>query len=161
MRAQQATPTKLKSIGIGLGLAGLCGMLIGFGVLPVPGGRANLQAPLWIAALIGLVALLAGIALLIQGFGRADDHAELPADAPVGMRAAQHLIGVALFATFAVIGAWVAFDGDARHFSGGIPFLGSYNVSLARFLFGFGALICALAAVACAVQGARKLGRQT
>jgi hypothetical protein len=162
MRARQATPAEMKSIGIGLGPAGLCGVLIGFGVMPVPGGRSNLHAPLWIAALIGLVALLAGLACLIQGFGRTNANAELPADAPPWMRAAQYLIGVALFAAFAVIGAWVAFDGDARHFSGGIPFLGSYNVSLARLLFGFGALICALAAVVYEVKGRRKLfGQKT
>ena len=73
------------------------------------------------------------------------------------LRVAQYLIGVTLFATFAVIAGWVAFGGDARHFSGGVPFLGAWNVSLARVAFGFGALICALAAVACAVHGARKL----
>jgi hypothetical protein len=157
MRAQQASPTELKAIGIGLAIAGLCGMLVGFGLLPVPGGRASLHAPLWIATLIGLVALLAGAACLIQGFGRADAHAELPADAAFWMRLVQYLIGVALCAAFAAIGVWVAFDGDARHFSGGIPFLGSRNVLLARLLFGFGALISALAAVAYAVHGARKL----
>ena len=44
-----------------------------------------------------------------------------------------------------------------RYFSGGIPFLGAFNVSLARIMFGFGALICWLATIGYAVQGARKL----
>ena len=158
MHAQeQASPAEMKSIGIGLGVAGLCGVLIGFEVLPVPGGRANLHGPLWIATLIGLIGLLAGAALLIQGFGRANAHAELPADAPRWMRAAQYLIGAALFALFAAIGTWVAVGGDARQFSGGIPFLGAGNVSLARIGFGLGALVCWLAAIAYAVKGARKL----
>ena len=161
MSAQgQASPGEMKSIGIGLGIAGLCGVLVGFEVLPVPGGRGNLHGPLWIATLIGFVALLAGAACFIQGIGRANACAELPADAPFWMRAAQYLIGVALFAAFAVLGTWVTFGGDARHFSGGIPFLGAFNVSLARIMFGFGALVCWLATIGYAVQGGRKLMRR-
>jgi hypothetical protein len=149
----------MKSIGVGLGIAGLYGVLIGFEVLPVPGGRDNLHGPLWLATLIGLVVLLAGAACVIQGIGRANASAsaELPADAPFWMRAAQYLIGVALFAAFAALGTWVAFLGEARHFSGGIPLLGAFNVSFARIMFGFGALICWLATIGYAVVGARKL----
>lgn len=158
MRAQeQASPAQMKSIGIGLGVAGLYGMLVGFEVLPVPGGRNNLHGPLWLATLIGLVVLLAGVACFIQGIGRANASAELPADAPFWMRAAQYLIAVALFAAFAVLGTWVAFASDGRHFSGGIPFLGAVNVAFARTMFGFGALVCWLATFGYTVAGARKL----
>ena len=101
--------------------------------------------------------LLAGAACVLQGVGRANASAELPADAPFWMRAAQYLIGVALFADFAVLGTWVAFLGEGRHFSGGVPFLGAFNVSLARIMFGVGALICWLATIGYAVAGARKL----
>jgi hypothetical protein len=158
MRAQeQASPTEMRSIGIGLGIAGAYGMLIGFEVLPVPGGRNNLHGPLWLATLIGFVVVLAGVACFIQGMGRANASGELPAGAPFWMRAAQYLIGVALFASFAMLGTWVAFAGDPRYFSGGLPFLGPFNVSLARIMFGFGALICWLATLGYAVCGARKL----
>jgi hypothetical protein len=51
----------------------------------------------------------------------------------------QYLIGVALFGSSAVIGTWVAFAGDARQFSGGLPLLGTF--ALARIGFGLGALI--------------------
>lgn len=154
---EQASPAELKSIGVGLGIAGICGVLVGFEVLPVPGGRANLHGPLWIATLLGVLMLLAGASCVIQGFGRANAQAELPADAPLWMRAAQYLIGVTLFASFAVLATWVAFGGDARYFSGGVPFFGIGNISLARIAFGLGALICWLATLAYAVQGARKL----
>jgi hypothetical protein len=42
-----------------------------------------------------------------------------------------------------------------------MPFLGAYNVPLARMLFGIGALICWLAAIGYEVQGARKLWRRS
>ena len=158
---KQASPAQMKSIGIGLAVAGLWGITIGLEVLPVPGGRDNLHGPLWIAILLGVVVFLAGAACIIQGVGRANAYAELPADAPLWMRAVQYLIGVALFAAFAVLGGWIALAGDARHFSGGVPFLGPFNVSLARIAFGFGALICALATIGYAVHGARKLGRRS
>ena len=158
MRAQQqASPAELKSIGVGLGIAGLCGILVGCEVLPVPGGSDNLHGPLWLATLTGLIVLLAGAACVLQGVGRANASAELPADAPFWMRAAQYLIGVALFANFAVLGTWIAFLGEDGHFSGGVQLLGAFNVSLARIMFGAGALICWLATIGYAVAGARKL----
>lgn len=152
-----ATPQLLRVISIGAMAAGLYGMLVGLGLLPVPGGRDTLHGPLWLALLIGLVVFLAGVAALLQSIGRANASGDLPADAPVWMRATQYLIGVAMFAGFALIGSWVALAGDPRYFSGGAPVLGSLNISIARVAFGFGALICWLAAIAYAVAGARKL----
>lgn len=158
MRApDQASPTEMKLIGIGLGIAGLVCVLIGLGIVPVPGGRANLHGPLWLAALIGVIFLLSGAACFIQGIGRANANAELPAVAPLWMRAVFYLVGVALLFGFAVLGTWIAFAGDARSFSGGIPLLGPGNVSLVRIMFCFAALTCWLAAIAYAVDGARKL----
>jgi hypothetical protein len=157
---EQATTREMRWIGIIAAAIGCYFSLVGLAVLPVPGGPGNLHAPLCIVLLIGLMFLLAGAAALMQSFGRADAAGELPADAPRWMRAAQYLFGVALFAAFAMLGSWVAIGGDARHFSGGIPFLGgALNVSLARIVFGFGALICWLAAIGFAVSGARKLLR--
>jgi len=147
----------MKWIGIGLGLAGLYGILVGLELLPVPGGRNNLHGPLWLATLIGFMVLLAGAACVLQGIGRANASAALPADAPFWMHAAQYLIVVALFADFAVLGTWIAVLGEGSRFSGGVPFLGAFDVSLARIMFGLGALICWLATIGYAVVGARRL----
>ncbi len=155
--AEQSSPTKVTLIGIGLGIMGLCGVLIGFEVLPVPGGRANLHGPLWLATLIGLIVLLAGAACAIQGLDRANANAQLAADAPFWMRAAQYFIGVALFGGFALLSTWVSLAGDARYFSSGIPFLGAANVPFARIMFGFGAVICWIVAIVYGVIGAGKL----
>jgi hypothetical protein len=158
MAAPQSTsPRELYLIGAALALLGGYGVLIGLGMAPVPGGRANLHGPLWIALLLGLIGLLAGAAMVIQPAGGADVSGELPPGAPRPLRAAQYFLGTVLFALFAAVGAWVALAGDARQFSGGLPWLGVFNVALARLMFGFGALICAAAAVAYAVTGVRRL----
>jgi hypothetical protein len=123
----------------------------------VPGGHDSLHGPLWLATLIGVLVLLAGAACVLQGIGRANASAGVPAGAPFWLRAAQYLIVVALFADFAVLGTWTAFLGEGRQYSGGVPISGEASVSPARIMFGLGALICWLATIGYAVSGARKL----
>jgi hypothetical protein len=163
MSAQQpATPRQMYFFGALAAAAGLYFMLVGFGILPTPGGPRNLHAPLWVVQLVGLTFFLAGLAVFIQAIGRANASGELPADAQGWLRAAQHLIGVLTFACFALIGSWVAIGGESHQFSGGIPFIGgAANVSLARVMFGFGAAICWIATIAFAISGARKLLRSS
>ena len=145
-------------IGAGATAAGLYLMLVGLAVLPVPGGRSNLHGPLWIALLLGIAVFLAGVCALIQAIGRAKAGGDLPADAPQWMRVAQYLIGVALFAAFAMIGSWVAFGSGERAFSGSFMwFDGATNAAIGRTAFGIGAVITWLATIAFAVAGARKL----
>lgn len=145
-------------IGALAAAAGTYFMMVGIGLLPVPGGPRNLHAPLWVVLLIGLVFFLAGAAVFLQAIGRASDSGELPSDAPQWIRIVQYVIGVVLFATFAVIGSWVAIGGDARQFSSNVPFLGT--ASIARVMFGIGAVICWLATLGFAISGARKLIRR-
>ena len=133
-------------------------MSIGLGLLPVPGGPRNLHGPLWIVLLAGLTFFLAGVAVLIQVIGRANESGELPAAAPFWIRVVQYLIGVAIFASFAMIGSWIALLGDGKQFSGSFLLFGaSINEILARTAFGFGAIICWFGTIAFAVVGARKL----
>jgi hypothetical protein len=153
-----STPaTHKEMIGIGAlsGAIGLYFMLIGVGVLPVPGGPRNLHAPLWVGFLAGLVFFLGGVAALLQGIGKANAQGELSAGAPAWMTAAQQLIGVAIFASFAMIGSWIAIGGDPRQFSGSFMGLG-IGVSIARVAFGIGAIICWACTIGLAVSAVRK-----
>lgn len=154
---QQASHGGMRLIGIGLSVGGLALILVGLGVLPVPGGRDALNAPLFIVVLLGALVALAGAAVLVQGFGRANASGELPASAPHWMHVVHYLIGAGLFALFAMIGTWITVAGNAGDFSGGLPFLGTLNISLARIMFGLGALICWLAAIGYTIAGARKI----
>ena len=135
---------------------GLYIMLVGAGVLPIPGGPSGLNGPLWIAFVAGLPFFLGGLAVLLQGFGKANANGELPADAPAWMRAAQQLIVVAIFAALATIGTWIALAGDPRGFSGSFG-SGAAGIGIGRVVFGIGALICWACTIGVAVSAVRKL----
>jgi hypothetical protein len=150
-----ATHKEKLAIGAVVAAFGVYIMLVGVAVLPVPGGPSNLHAPLWVVIFVGLVFFLAGAALLLQGVGKANAQAELPADAPAWMGAVQQLIGVAIFASFAMIASWIAIGGDPRQFSGSFMGLG-IGVSIARIAFSISALICWACTIAYAVSAVRK-----
>jgi hypothetical protein len=147
-------------IGIGCiaSLAGLYFLLIGAGVLPVPGGPKNLHGPLWVVLCAGLAFFLGGAAILLQVLGRANAQGELPAQAPTWIRVAQYLIGVAIFASFGAVGSWVAFGPGDRVFSGSAGFVsGEVGATIGRTVFGVGAVVVWICTLAFAAWGARKL----
>jgi hypothetical protein len=158
---QPATPREARWIGAAAAAAGSYLMLVGLGLLQIPGGPGNLHGPLWIILAAGLAFFLAGVAVFLQVIGRANANGDLPGDAPLWMRLVQYLIGVAIFAAFALIGSWVAFGGGPRSFSGSFLFFGdASNAMIGRAAFGFGAIICWLGTIAFAVVGARKVLRR-
>jgi hypothetical protein len=153
-----ATAKEMMVIGAMCAAAGVYFMLIGLGVLPVPGARRNLHTPLWIVLVCGLPFLLGGIALALQGVGKVNAHGELPDGAPQWLRVVQYLIGVAIFASFAIVGSWIAIGGDARQFAGSFAgFSGGIGAGIGRTVFGIGAIITWLCTIGFAVSGARKL----
>ncbi len=155
---QPATTKEARVIGGIAAAAGLYLMSIGIGLLPVPGGPRNLHGPLWIVLLAGLAFFLGGVAVVIQVVGKANASGDLPAGAPYWIRIVQYLIGVAIFASFAMMGSWIAFGGGPRQFSGSFMFFdGGTNAMIGRAALGFGAMICWLGTIAFAVSGARKL----
>jgi hypothetical protein len=157
-RRKPATPKEMIGWGLVCSAIGLYFILVGAGALPAPGGPKNLHAPLWVIAFCGLPFLLGGIALALQGFGKANEQGELPADAPHWIRVVQYLIGVAIFASFAVVGSWIAIGGDARQFSGSFGgWSGGVGAGIGRTVFGLGAIIVWLCTIGFAVSGARKL----
>lgn len=94
----------------------------------IPTDPEKIHAPDWVLILAGAVFIFGGFA--------------------VGFRARELLVSVLgnlIVMAFAVIAAWVALAGSSDQFSGGIGFLPhAVNVKIARFMFGGGAILCAL-----------------
>jgi hypothetical protein len=155
-QARPATPREALAFGLLTVGIGLYFSLVGLGLLPIPGGPRNLHAPLWVVLCCGLAFLLGGVALLLQRAGGASlETGELPPGAPYWVRLGQYLVGVAIFACFALVASWIAFGPGERTFSGTVP----TGATLGRIVFGIGAILCWLATIAFAVSGARKLRR--
>jgi hypothetical protein len=153
-----ATPKSRYFIGAAAMAGGAYFVAVGAGLLPIPGGPANLHGPLWLVLCVGLAFFLAGVAIVIQTLGHANDNGDLPAGAPFWIRLLQYLIGLAIFACFGLIGTWVAFGPGERHFSGTLPFADpAANAAIGRIVFGIGAVIVWLCTAAFAAFGFRKL----
>jgi hypothetical protein len=155
-RREPATPNEMLGIGLLTVGVGLYFSLIGLGLLPIPGGPRNLHGPLWIVLCCGLAFLLGGCCILLQRAAKANPvTGEMPANAPHWVRVAQYLMGVAIFACFALIGSWIAFGPGERTFGGTVP----TGPTFGRIVFGIGAIITWAATIGFAVSGFRKLRR--
>ncbi|MFN1835737.1 hypothetical protein AB2B38_010775 [Balneola sp. MJW-20] len=105
-------------------LTGMFFILLGLGVIPADDESFN--APRWVVRLSGMVFFIGGLMIWNGNNSALND-----------------LLGGVLVLIFGVIGAWVALNGDAADFSGGIPLIGKENnVILSRIMFGTGSVIC-------------------
>jgi hypothetical protein len=154
------TPASIRSNYYMAALAAATGayfMVLGAGLLPIPGGLRNLHGPQWLVACIGLAFFLASIAIVVQTLGHADDTGTLPANAPRWMSVVQYSISFAIFACFGAIGSWVAFGPGEREFSGSFLFFDRVtNAAIGRTAFGIGAVIIWLCMAAVLASGIRK-----
>jgi hypothetical protein len=95
------------------------------------GADTGLNAPRWVLGLTGFVFVIGGCMILGQPGGRRNAY-----------------LAAAMLGCFAAIAAWIALFGNAEHFTGGIPLVSAEaNTTLARWLFGGGALVTALLSV--------------
>jgi len=102
---------------------GLFPILMVTGVLDI--GESEANAPAWVIIVTGMVFVLAGLMIL------AGQQSRFTA-----------FCAALLCGCFGLVGAWVALAAPGEGFSGGIPFAPeSFNVMLARWMFGIGALI--------------------
>jgi hypothetical protein len=156
---KEASPKEMMFVGAIAAAAGIYFMLVGFGVLPIPGGPRNLHGPLWVVFCAGLAFFLGGLAVFLQGVTRAE-RGELPAGSPHWLRAIHLLMGLTIFICFGAIASWIAFGPGARSFSGSFLFFSAeMNAIIGRAAFGIGAIIIWLCTIAFAVSSYRKLFR--
>ena len=136
--------------------AGGAPVLAAIGVIPA---EDQMNAPAWVVALAGMVFVLGGAALMIQGLGGASaTTGELPPGAPRWMRAAQYMAALFIFGAFAMIASWIAIGPGERAFSMSVGGAGMpAGVVIGRIAFGIGAVICWLAFAGALTSVTRKL----
>ncbi|MGB6351669.1 MAG: hypothetical protein WBG10_16760 [Pseudolabrys sp.] len=132
--------------------------VLGAGLLPIPGGPKNMHGPQWLVMCVGLAFFLAGVAIVIQTVGHANQATgDLPAEAPRWMRAMQHLLGLTICVCLGAVASWVAFGPGERQFSGSFLFFDrETNAIIGRTAFGVGAVIIWLCIAAVVASGIRK-----
>lgn len=118
---------KLDTKDIALALVAIaCG---GYALLAASGvfsAQTANDTPAWVLGLVGIVFVIAGVMIFLRNYSRALD-----------------LFAAIILASFTLIAGWITFHASSEGFSGGIPFLPyEMNVSLARVMFGLGALLC-------------------
>lgn len=152
-----ATRKEMVWIGAGAAAVGVYFMLVGVGLLPIPGGKRNLHSPLWVVLCAGIPFFFGGLTVFLQGIGKIDHNGETASGAPA-WRIIQYLMGVTIFACFALVGTWIALAGESGQFSASLA--GSrvaISAIVARTAFGVGAVISWLCTIGYAVSGVRKL----
>ena len=158
----QGKPSAADGIGLGLALVATGGyfVLVGFGVLPPPGGEDAAKAPLAIVVCAGLAFLFAGLTLGIRAIaGARDQDSELPADAPRWTHLVYRVLGIAIAGSLASIGTWIAIGSGPRAFTVSGPFLEMRTTgeAIGRTVFGLGAVIVWIYVIALTVGTVRKL----
>jgi hypothetical protein len=108
----------------GVAVAGIGAIMALIGADIIPQRLWPPNVPGWLLAALGLGLVLAGVSVFFR----------------IGSPRATRMVGVALLSMSLTFG-WVSLFGDARHMSGGIPFLpDAVNVFIGRLAFGFVAL---------------------
>ena len=158
----QDKPSAADGIGLGLALAATGGyfVLVGFGIVPPPGGEDAVKAPLAIIVCAGLAFAFAGLALAVRAIAGARDHdSELPTDAPSWTQFAYRVLAIAMAGSLASIGTWIAIGAGPRAFTVSGPFLEMRTAgeAIGRTVFGLGAVIVWIYVIALTVNTVRKL----
>jgi hypothetical protein len=146
--------------GIALGAAGIYFVMVGFGLLPMPGGEDAAHGPPAVIVAAGAAFLFAGIALAIRAQAGADDRSgDLPADAPPWTQMAYRVTGIAIAGSLAAIGTWIAIDSGPRAFDMSWPMMDMQPAGevIGRTVFGLGAVIVWIYVIALTVGTVRKI----
>jgi hypothetical protein len=154
----QAKPADALGFGIAMLAMGLYIILAATGVLPMPDGGAG--APSFVLVIAGLAFVFAGCSLMIRARAGANDNdGDLPAAAPRWTHISYRVIGIAVAASLAMIGTWIAIGSGPRLFDMSVPLAGTAPAgnTLGRTIFGLGAVVVWIYVIALTVGTVRKI----
>jgi len=148
----QLTPRRAVVLGLAFVVMSALPILGGLGVIDL---KLTLGTPRWVGVGAGVVFLLAGLTLIVDGAsGAIGTDGQLSNDAPRWVHVFQSLMGFGIVGTMGAIVSWIAFGPGERHFSTTIslPFgwwRPSNSETSGRWAFGIAAALiwCIIAGV--------------
>jgi hypothetical protein len=160
MRTQTpASPADVVGIGIVFATGGTYFVLVAMGVLPEP-SESVAHAPAVIILAIGLAFLFAGLTCMVRAkAGMTDHESDVPDSAPRWTKVSYRVLAIGAAGALAIIGIWVAIGSGPRAFTVSAPFAEMQTAGelIGRTVFGLGAVIVLIYAVALTVGTVRKM----
>jgi len=154
--SERASPHDVIGLGIAFAIAGLYFMLGSTGLAPMP----ETNGPDAIVFCAGAAFLFAGLTCFVRArAGLSDTQDDMPDEAPRGLRLSYRMLGIAVAASLATIGTWIAIGAGPRAFSVMAPFapMQTTGESIGRTVFGLGAVIVWIYVIALTVGTVRKI----
>ena len=152
----RAKPADIIGIGIAFCAGGAYFILVAMGVLPPPG---EAHGPTAVVFCAGLAFLLAGLTCMVRAkAGMTDRQDDVPDAAPRWLKLSYRALGIGVAGALAMIGTWIAIGTGPRAFSISGPFAEMHTAGevIGRTVFGLGAVIVWIYAIALTVGTARK-----
>lgn len=154
--SRQASPQDVIGVGAAFSLAGLYFTLGAAGYLPMP----DTNSPSAIVFCAGLAFLFAGLTCVVRArAGMTDSRSEAPDRAPRWMQVSHRMLAIATAGALATIGTFIAIGSGPRAFALSAPFVEMQSIgeAVGRTVFGLGAVIVWIYAIALTVGTVRKL----
>jgi hypothetical protein len=154
--ARQASPHEVVGLGLAFAAGGLYFIVGTIGYLPMP----EIHGPNFLGYCVGAAFLFVGLTCVVRArAGMADHESDVPDRAPVWLRLSYRALAIGAVGALAIIGTWIAIGSGPRAFSLSAPFVEMQTTGeiVGRVVFGLGAVITWIYAIALTVVTVRKL----
>jgi hypothetical protein len=154
--ARQASPHDVIGVGLAFAAGGLYFIIGAAGYLPMP----EINGPNFLGYCVGAAFLFAGLTCIVRArAGMTDQESDVPDNAPVWLKLSYRAFGIGVAGALAIIGTWIAIGSGPRAFSLSAPLVEMRTTGeiVGRVVFGLGAVIVWIYAIALTVATVRKL----
>ena len=153
---RQASPHDVAGVGLAFVAGGLYFIVGAAGYLPMP----ETNGPNFLGYCVGAAFLFAGLTCFVRArAGLADHESDVPDSAPTWIKLSYRVFGIGVAGALAIIGTWIAIGSGPRAFSLSAPFVEMQTTGevIGRVVFGLGAVITWIYAIALTVGTVRKM----
>jgi hypothetical protein len=154
--SRQASPHEVVGLGLAFTTGGLYFVAGTAGYLPMP----EMHGPNFLGYCVGAAFLFAGLTCMVRArAGMADQESDVPDGAPAWIKLSYRMLAIGVTGALAIIGTWIAIGSGPRAFNLSASFVEMRTTGeiVGRVVFGLGAVITWIYAIALTVITVRKL----